>query len=492
MEKKEEKRAIVVGSGIAGLASAIRLACNGYRVAVFERNAYPGGKLTVLQLGNYRFDAGPSLFTLPHLVEELFELAGKNPASCFSYRKHPVTCHYFFEDGTFFRFFADESLLMQEVKEKLHVDPEPLRKHLSRSKLIYEATHKVFLEQSLHKFGSYISTDILHCVSRIPWLGLFTTMHRANEKQLNHPKLVQLFDRYATYNGSNPYAAPGILNIIPHLEYGFGTFFPEKGMHSITTSLYELAQEIGVQFHFNEEVEQILTAQNSVTGIRTSSGIHLAETVLCNSDVRPAYRNLLPQIKAPARTLSQEPSSSAMIFYWGISRQFPELDLHNIFFSENYEAEFNCIFQTHTVYEDPTVYIHISSKIVTSDAPEGKENWFVMVNVPHDQGQDWEKLRGQIRTQVLRKLTRILGTDIESLIEEEDYLDPVRIQTRTGSHAGALYGASSNDRMAAFFRHPNFSSVNGLFFAGGSVHPGGGIPLCLLSAKIATDCALGS
>lgn len=480
-------KAIVVGSGIAGIAGAIRLATKGYQVDVFEANSYVGGKLTVLQLGNYRFDAGPSLFTLPQLVDELFALVGKNPVDYFNYQQIPTTAHYFFEDGTFLRFFGNRPQLLEEVSTKLAVDPTPLAKHLDRSKLIYNATSKAFLEQSLHQFSNYFSKDILNCLVHIPWLNIFTTMHKANEKALNHPKLVQIFDRYATYNGSNPYAAPGILNIIPHLEHGIGTFFPTKGMHSITTSLVRLAEELGVQFQLNERVTEIVVNNKSVVGIQTSTGFHESKIVLCNSDIKPAYKHLLKETPIPKKTLAQEPSSSAMIFYWGIKKQFPKLDVHNLFFSADYAGEFNAIFTDKTAFHDPSVYVHISSKIVKEDAPEKCENWFVMVNVPHNQGQDWETLRTEIRSSILAKLSRILNEDIEALIEEEDYLDPIRIEERTSSFAGALYGASSNDRMAAFFRHPNFSKVDGLFFAGGSVHPGGGIPLCLLSAKIATD-----
>lgn len=481
------KKAIVIGSGVAGLAAAIRLAKKNYSVDVFEANSYPGGKLTVLRLGKYRFDAGPSLFTMPQYVEELFSLAGKERKNQFEYVRVPTACHYFFEDGTFLRFPSDRSELEKEIETKLSVDPKPLREHLKRSELIYDATHKAFMERSLHKVSSHLTLDTLKCVAHIPWLNIFTTMHRANKKALNHPKLVQIFDRYATYNGSNPYSAPGILNIIPHLESGFGTFFPKKGMHSITTSLVQLAEESGVQFHYNSKVEKILNNGKKVEGILVNGEQIQADIVVCNSDIKPAYQFLLKDVQAPKRTLEQEPSSSAMIFYWGIKKEFKQLDLHNIFFSEDYENEFNAIFKTQTVSKDPTVYVHISSKIVSEDAPAGSESWFVMVNVPSNSGQNWEELRSQIRINVLSKLSRILNEDIASLIEVEDYLDPVRIEQRTSSHAGALYGSSSNDRMAAFFRHPNFSKINGLFFVGGSVHPGGGIPLCLLSAKIATD-----
>ncbi len=483
----ENKKALIVGSGIAGIASAIRMAVKGYAVSVYEANAYPGGKLTVMELDGYRFDAGPSLFTMPHFVEELFRLSGKDPETYFQYAKMPVACHYFFEDGTFLRYFSDRKSLLNEVKAKLNVDPSKLDQHLNRSELIFKASHKAFLERSLHKISSHLTIDTLNCIAHIPWLNLFTTMHKANLKGLNHPKLVQIFDRYATYNGSNPYKAPGILNIIPHLESGIGTYFPRKGMHSITKSLVQLAEELGVTFHYNSRVDEMIEHEKKISGIAVNGQLIPGDVVICNSDVKPAYRYLLKHTKAPKRTLEQEPSSSAMIFYWGIRKEFPQLDLHNIFFTEDYEEEFRMMFEERTVSDDPTVYVHISSKVVRSDAPDGCENWFVMVNVPSNSGQDWDALRLKIRQNVIQKLNRILKIDLESLIETEDFLDPVRIEKRTSSYAGALYGSSSNDRMAAFFRHPNFSKTKGLYFVGGSVHPGGGIPLCLLSAKIATD-----
>jgi len=195
----------------------------------------------------------------------------------------------------------------------------------------------------------------------------------------------------------------------------------------------------------------------------------------------------MPKLTIPKQVNKQEPSSSALIFYLGIKKEFPLLDLHNIFFTEDYQKEFDCIFKDKTVYDDPTIYIHISSKIVKEDAPSGKESWFVMVNVPSNEGQDWETLRKQTRKNIIQKLNRMLAINLDELIEVEEYLDPIRIEERTSSFAGALYGASSNDRMAAFFRHPNFSKIKGLYFVGGSVHPGGGIPLCLLSAKISSE-----
>lgn len=481
------KRAIVVGSGIAGLASAIRLAVKNYEVSVFEANSYPGGKVTAFEMNGFRFDAGPSLFTMPQFVEELFDLAGKKTEDYFEYLKHDVACHYFFEDGTFLPFKSNPEEVLKEVEKTLNIDTKPLAKHFEKSKFIYEKTHEAFLEKSLHQSKTYFSKAVFKALSNSFRLNIFKSMNQANEKALNHPKLVQIFNRFATYNGSNPYQAPGILNIIPHLEHGFGTYFPKKGMHSITLSLVRLAEDLGVKFHYDSRVTEILHDSKKVKGIKIGNDTIEAEVVFCNSDIRPAYRNLLPKLKVPKQVNKQEPSSSALIFYWGMNKVFPKLDLHNIFFSQDYEREFECIFNEKIVFEDPTIYVHVSSKLVKSDALENKETWFVMVNVPSNSGQDWTKVKTLVRENVIKKLSRILGENVEEFISCEEFLDPIRIEERTSSFGGALYGASSNERMAAFFRHSNFSKIKGLYFVGGSVHPGGGIPLCLLSAKIATQ-----
>lgn len=479
-----KQKALIIGSGIAGIASSIRLALKGYDVTVFEANAYPGGKLNTLQLGEFRFDAGPSLFTLPHLVEELFELCGENPKDHFNYVKLTTLCNYFYADGIRLSAFSDQTKFLSEVENKLNIDSSPLQNYLKDSAFIYEKTRKSFLEKSLHHWKTFVSKDILETIVAIPKLHLFEALNSVNSKKLNHEKLVQLFNRYATYNGSNPYQAPGVLSSIPHLEFGIGAFFPTKGMHSITTSLVELAKRQGVEFKLNEPVTEISITNNQARQLKTAVGIYNADIIISNSDVKQTYKQLLPKTAPPKKTMQQEPSSSALIFYWGINRTFEELDVHNIFFSADYEAEFKTLFEEKTVSKDPTIYIHISSKVVKTDAPNGAENWFVMVNVPANTNQDWETLRCDIRKNVIHKINTLLKCDIEPFIIEEDYLDPLRIESRTNSFGGALYGASSNDRMSAFFRQANKSKIKGLYFVGGSVHPGGGIPLCLLSAKI--------
>ncbi|MEN0004794.1 MAG: 1-hydroxycarotenoid 3,4-desaturase CrtD [Bacteroidota bacterium] len=477
----------IIGAGIAGLAAAVRMAVRGYEVQVFESNAYPGGKLSNFDLNGYRFDAGPSLFTMPQYVDELFRLAGEEPRDHFQYERLSTVCHYFWEDGTRLHAHAEPEAFAHEAATKLGVDSRIITKTLAESARKYELTGRIFLEKSLHRWDTWLTPEVAKAVVQIPTLDLFNSMDRANKRLLKHPKLVQLFNRFATYNGSNPYKAPGLLNIIPHFEHHFGAYFPKGGMHAITQSVYELALRQGVQFHFNTTAEQIEVADGKAHAIQAGGTKHTFDRVICNMDIFFAYKKLLPDQKHPTRILRQPKSTSALIFYWGVKRQFPELGLHNILFSNDYEEEFKQL-DGGTIYDDPTVYINITQKHHEADAPAGCENWFTMINVPFEDGQDWDTIIPKARQEMIQKINRILDVDMEGLIECEEVLEPRTIESRTSSHLGSLYGTSSNNRMAAFMRHPNFSSnIQHLYFCGGSVHPGGGIPLALLSSKIVDE-----
>ncbi len=477
----------IIGAGIAGLAASIRMANRGYHVEVFEANTYPGGKLSEINLGGFRFDAGPSLFTMPQLIEELIEASGKSINDYFEYERLDVVCNYFWEDGTSLKSYTKPEKFAKEVKTVLDVPPKIILKHLKESERKYNLTAKVFLYQSLHKWKNFLSVDFLKGFVNLPTLDIFRSMNATNQA-VKHPKLVQLFNRYATYNGSNPYQAPGILNSIPHLEHGIGAFFPKGGMYSITKALYQLAIDLGVKFHFNQFVEEIIVANHSAKGIKVKDTVHYFDTIISNMDIFFAYKKLLPNEKPPQKILNQEKSSSALIFYWGINKEFSQLSLHNILFSDDYKSEFSAIFNQKTIFDDPTVYINISSKCNPEEVPAGCENWFVMINVPHDNGQNWEELKQKARANIITKINRMLKCDLETLIVCEEVLEPKTIESKTASHLGSLYGTSSNNRMAAFLRHPNFSTaIKNLYFCGGSVHPGGGIPLSLLSAKIIDD-----
>jgi phytoene desaturase len=479
-------KAIIIGAGIAGLAAAIRLAVQGFSVTVYEKNAFPGGKLHDFEKNGFRFDAGPSLFTQPQNLIDLFTEAGEPINDYLQYQPLAISCNYFYEDGTLIHAYANKEAFAKELALKNGESEEKLISYLKRSENIYNRIGHIFLRFSLHKLNTLWRAPILKAIRATRWSYLFRSMHQLNGAHFDNPKTVQLFNRYATYNGSNPYKAPGMLSLIPHLEHNEGSFYPKGGMISITNALYRLAQKKGVQFFFNTPVQRIIQQGDKAVGV-VVAGVNInADCIVSNMDVYFTHQHLLRNQNAAKKILKQERSSSALIFYWGITREFKELDLHNIFFSADYKNEFDHLFKLKTIGPDPTVYINITSKCEPGlQAPAGKENWFVMINVPANIGQDWMQFRTLAKTRILEKLSRILQVDIASLIETEEIADPVTIETATASYMGSLYGTSSNSKMAAFFRHPNFSKrIKNLYFVGGSVHPGGGIPLCLQSARI--------
>jgi len=484
ISSQKPMKTIIVGSGIAGLALAIRRRAHGDDVEVFEASSSPGGKLYHFEEKGYRFDGGPSLFTQPEYVEELFELADKPIDDYFRYQKIDESCRYFWKDGTQFFASADRKELEQAALKTFDIEPGDLPEYLNHAAWKYDTVGRIFLDRSLHRWRSWVQKDVLKAIPFLFRYGLFSTLDRFNKKYFTDPKLVQLFNRYATYNGSDPFRTSGMMSMIPHFEFNTGTFLPKGGMYNIADSLYQLGKDLGVVYHFDKKVDEIKLESGRAAGVRVGTSIYRADQVVSNVDIHATYHQLLPQLELPRQVRREERSSSAFIFYWGMKRPYSNLGLHNIFFSENYKQEFKAI-KKGQLHPDPTVYVNITSKIEAQDAPQNSENWFVMINTPHDQGQDWTTLATEIRQQTLDKLAAILERNIENDIVVERQWTPRQIEIDTSSVGGALYGSASNDMMAAFNRHPNFHpTVKNLYFCGGSVHPGGGIPLCLLSAKI--------
>ena len=328
------KKALIIGAGIAGIAAAIRLAVKGYQVEVFEANSYAGGKISEIEQNDFRFDAGPSLLTMPQYIDELFELAGKKSSDFFQYQKLDTICKYFYEDGSRLTAFADEKEFIHELSDRTNESVDSIKKYRQNSAWIYNITNGVFLQRALHRLKTYLNIDALKALFGFPRIDAFRTMHKANSGLFKDERLIQYADRFATYNGSDPYQAPATLNVIPYLEQHFGAYFPEKGMYNIISSLVQLAESIGIIFHYNSPVEEIILNGNHATGIRVKHEIITGDVVISNMDVWFTYHKLLkqhPQLY-PNKTLNQERSSSALIFYWGIKKQFAELDLHNIFF----------------------------------------------------------------------------------------------------------------------------------------------------------------
>ena len=480
------KTCAVIGSGIAGLGAAIRMANKGYDVTVFESSEMVGGKMGEISEGGYRFDTGPSVLTMPEYIDELFLLCKKNPRDYWNYEQLDPVFNYFFNDGTVIQSFHEKEKFAEEVASKTEDEAASIIQFLTDAETKFNITNEVFMQRSLHKPLNYLTMNTLKGIFNFGKIEAFTSLNSSNRHRFEDYKTVRIFNRFASYNGSNPYKAPATLGIIPHFEMNMGTYFPEGGIYKIISSLKQLAEEIGVKFKMNAGVEEIIVEGNKAKGIITNEEKSDFDVVISNMDVYNTYHKLIPSAKKPTKTLNQERSSSVIVFYWGIKGRFEETGVHNLFYSDDDSIEYQKLFKEHSIANEATVYVNVTSKKNASDAPEGCENWFVMVNAPHIAGQNWDELIATTRENTLNMLNKVLKADIEPLIDFEKILEP-RILERTGHSAlGSVFGNSSNSKFSAFLRHPNFTSrIKNLFFCGGTVHPGPSIPLSLLSAKIA-------
>ena len=487
---------LVIGAGLGGLSAAINAAARGVRVRVFEQNDTVGGKMNELRLGEYRFDTGPSLLTMPFVIDDLLSVAGCKRSDLLEFVPVDPICRYFFADGAQLDTFADPERMLMALEQFNPAELDGWQRFMQYSRKIYDATADVFLFSPIHDIRKLLTLDNLSRLPQLRHIDPFRTVDKALRSFFRDERLIQLFNRYATYNGSDPYRAPATLNIIPHVEFGLGGFYIRGGMYRLAEVLYSVARGLGVQFEMGRSVEEILHSGGAVEGVRVGGKVYKSKHVLCNADVVTSFNTLIKGYNSKSRQLkAMEPSLSGCAFLWGVKQQTPQLSHHNILFSSDYQGEFRDLFSLRQTPGDPTVYVAITSKTDESHAPANSENWFVLVNMPYisdererqgtKQQFDVEKLRDS----VLKRLNAA-GISPGPAIEEEHVIQPQDFDAIYASNRGSIYGLSSNTPFSAFKRPANRSrDVRGLYFAGGSSHPGGGVPLVLLSGKIAAELA---
>ncbi|WP_337864863.1 phytoene desaturase family protein [Ignavibacterium sp.] len=484
------KKIGIIGTGLGALSAAARLAAKGNEVHIFEKNSDAGGKASEFYEQGFRFDTGPSILSMPYVLNDLFEECNENLNDYLSLNKLDIICRYFFNDGAIINAYSDVERFGEEISEKTIDDEESLNNFFTYSKTIYELTADLFLFNSPTDIKTLFNKKSFKTLLNIHKIDSFRTVHQAVSAFFNDKKLIQLFDRYATYNGSNPYEAPATLNIIPYVEYFPGSYLPSDGIYSVTNALKKLAEKKAVKFYFNFNVEKIILNNKTAVGIKVNGKEILFDKVISNVDVNITFKNLLNDITTfeSKRYKKLKPSLSGVVFYWGIDNQFPQLETHNIIFSEDYKREFDQLTKHKTVPDEPTVYIYISSKLNPYDAPDGKENWFVMINAPYNDGQNWKEEISKARKNIIGRINKTLNTNIEEKILFEKILSPTDLEEKTAAYRGSIYGISSDKKTSAFLRQQNKSrTIRNLYFCGGSAHPGGGIPLVILSGKIVSD-----
>jgi len=506
-----QKKIIIVGAGIGGLAAAIRLAAQGHSITMLERQAQVGGKMNRVEMNDFRFDTGPSLITMPYVLEDLFHAARRELKDYLDLVPLDITCRYFYRDGLILNAWRDHERLAEEFARLKPHDGAAFYRFLDHARNIYQAAADPFLYHSLGNPLDVLRTFVRYVLWGHPPRSTSTLLSRLkavlaalSPQTLDESvrgffedeHLRQLFDRYATYNGSSPYQVGAVYSIIPYVELADGGWYPRGGIYAVAQALERLARELGVTIETGCDVRRILVERNEARGVVLADGrVMRSDIVIANSDVVTTHRELLsPAIRKRSRTqrLEQlEPSCSGFVLLLGLDKHYPQLAHHNIFFSDDYPTEFDDLFERHVPLRNPTIYVCDTSRSDSTQAPPGYENLFVLVNAPYLTAKsDWQRDAPMYRDLVLDILASYKQIDLGDLREHivcEVILTPEDFQKKYGANAGSIYGLSSNARIAPFTRPGNKSEIRNLYFVGGSTHPGGGVPLVMLSGKIVAD-----
>lgn len=492
------KKVIIIGAGLGGLSAACRLAKSGFSVTVLEKNDSVGGKVNSVEASGYKFDTGASLITLPKIFEELFGFCGKRLEDYLTFEKLDPICRYFWSDGAVF----DASENLEKTEEQIaKIAPEDVknfRTYITDARQKYEIAARTFLSKSLNELPELLTAKNLPDLLKISSLK---TLDKHNSKFFKSEKMRQLFNRFATYNGSSPYKIPATFALIPFVEFGFGAWYARGGIYEIPKALEKLALELGVEFLFDADVEKILTKDKKATGIKLKNELDdedflFADIIISNADAVITYKELIEENERksfPAKKLEKrEPSSSGFVLLLGAKKKFPQIAHHNIFFSDDYKTEFRHLFDVRIPTPHPTIYVSASSVTDETQAPKNCENLFVLVNVPFMRWQvNWQFEAEPYRNVIIKKLEKFGLENLNDSIEFEEMITPEDFEYKYRANKGSIYGVSSNGILSAFRRIPNKSAdIENLYFAGGATHPGGGMPLVLLSGKMAADLIL--
>ena len=480
---------IVIGGGLGGLAAAMKLAYAGREVVVLEKNARVGGKCDLVEWEGFRMDTGPSVLTLPFVLDRLFSDVGLAREQYLSLERVEPACRYFFADGSCFDAPGGVEAFCDAVERFSPGEGKSAERFLAYGRRLWEVSETFFLQNPLdRKALGRLRPRHLSGLAALMRPG---SMHKAVRAHFRDPRLGQLFDRFATYNGSDPHRTPAAFNVIPYVEIAFGSWRCRGGMYALAKALVRAARDLGVRIETETPVCKVRFSSTGdrVDGLELEDGsVREADSVVVNADAMTALTGELlaghPRASAWRRGRSrEEPSSSGYVLCLALNRRYDSLAAHNIVFCRDYRLEFEQLFRRKSPLTDPTLYVSIPAKCETSLAPPGKEGWFVLVNAPSGVG-DGQVWAGYDDSLIARLCQQPLNLHLKDVLWRWTR-NPHEFQRCFGAWQGALYGAASNGLLAAFRRVPNAGAVRGLHFAGGSAHPGGGIPLVLLSGNIA-------
>ncbi len=484
MSTDRRKHVLVVGAGLGGISAAISLRQAGYRVTVLEKNAHLGGKLNELRAQGFTFDLGPSILTMPHIFERLFTGAGRRMADYISIR--PLRPHWrnFFEDGVALNLYPEPERQRAEL-EKIGEDPHRFARFLDYANRLFDLINFGYFEQGLDTFGEFTRC---YGLRRFPQFDLLRTMHDGVARHLREPHVRDMMDFFIKYVGSSAYRAPAFMNCLPAVQFRHDLWYVDGGLYGLARGLACLMAELEISVHLETEVAQLRTEGRRVTGAVTRDGtFHPADIVVSNMEVIPAYRRLLGESDHFFHSLRRfAPACSGLVIDLGLDRTYPQLAHHNFFHSKDQRRHFDHVFRKGLLPDDPTVYVVAASRSDPSVAPPGCDGLKILPHIPplDEKNPVAPEQYLALKDRVLAKLERMGLQDLRRHIVFEHFWTPHDIERMYYSNRGAIYGVVVDRWKNLGFKAPKHSAkYDNLFFVGGSVNPGGGMPMVVLSGQ---------
>ena len=485
----QSKRVIIIGAGIGGLCSAIDLARNGIDVTVIERAATVGGKVRTISVGGAPVDSGPTVFTMKWVFDSLFADAGQTFADHVALEPLHILARHAWHQDQRLDLYADQGRTVEAIKE--FAGPEDAHRYTAfcdQSKRTYAALKDTFLTATQPNPLSLSWRIGLHRPMELLALKPFTTLWASLCKQFHDPRLRQLFGRYATYVGSSPFSAPATLSLIAHVEQE-GVWAITGGMRHLPQALQRLAETLGVTFRCETDVKRITAANGKATGVILDTDEHLtADAVVFNGDVSAIGAGLLGEDVSQSAPITAPAQRSLSAITWSVkavTTGFP-LHRHNVFFSDAYQKEFDDIFDRHHPPRSPTLYVCAQDRSEQlSPNPGDAERLLVLMNAPAHGD------RSPLSAAALDDLPRVLdtlrgyGLQLEADTLQSVSTGPADFNGLFPGTGGALYGAVSHGWASSFRRASSTTKIKGLYLAGGSTHPGAGVPMAALSGRLA-------